>query len=327
MVSADEPDTRKLRLAPEESIANAALATLAFGAQALERERGAAVSGGVEPIHQLRVASRRLRAAIEMFSGSLYAAQAGLLRRDLTWLAQIAGKVRESDVIGDTIRARAPKLEPKLAALLAPLYSELEVSRRLALAELGEALSSPRCAATLARLRKPRIRVAMSSAALGPAAATILATMTRAMSRAGAPLAVSSIPEAVHRLRVRVKRMRYALEMLAALGGKRNRKALVRLEAMQDRLGSFNDAIVAIRWLIAYASAEGAPPEAVLAAGAMAESLRRRERKLARRAMKAWRKFESGEIMRAAIDETRRHGHGAHHANTTSAETATETTK
>ncbi|MFZ0659948.1 MAG: hypothetical protein WAM05_14585, partial [Candidatus Binataceae bacterium] len=71
---------------------------------------------------------------------------------------------------------------------------------------------------------------------------------------------------------------------------------------------------IAIAWLIAYASAEGAPAEAVLAAGAMAESLRRRERKLARRCVKAWHKFERGETMKDAIEETRRHGHSSHHA-------------
>lgn len=308
-----QPGSRKLLLAPDESLGAAATTALAFGADSLERGRAAAVAGESEPIHQLRVASRRLRAAIEMFSGVVHAGQAALLRRDLPWLAQSAGKVRECDVIGDTIRARAPKLEPKLAAMLPPLYSELEVSRTLALAELGEVLESPRYNTTMARLQKPRIRIS-ASAAFGPAAAGILARMARAMSRAGAPLTESSMPDAVHRLRVRVKRTRYTLEMLAALGGKRHRKARARLEELQDLLGSFNDTIIAIAWLIAYASAEGAPAEAVLAAGAMAESLRRRERKLARRCVKAWHKFERGEIMKDAVEETRRHGHSPHHA-------------
>jgi CHAD domain-containing protein len=323
-VEADvQPESRKLRLAPEESLGAAATSALAFGADTLERGRAAAVAGEIEPIHQLRVASRRLRAAIEMFSGVIHAGQAALLRRDLPWLAQSAGKVRECDVIGDTIRARAPKLEPKLAAMLPPLYSELEVSRTLALAALGEVLESARFNTTMARLQKPRIRIS-ASAALGTAAAGILARMARAMSRAGAPLTESSMPEAVHRLRVRVKRTRYTLEMLATLGGKRHRKALARLEELQDLLGSFNDTIIAIAWLIAYASAEGAPAEAVLAAGAMAESLRRRERKLARRCVKAWHKFERGETMKDAIEETRHHGHSAHHANANLEKTESE---
>ncbi|MHB8382462.1 MAG: CHAD domain-containing protein [Candidatus Binataceae bacterium] len=314
MEAAAQPDSRKLRLSPEDSLAAVATAALGFGADTLERERVPAAAGEAEPIHQLRVAARRLRAAVEMFSSVMHAGQAALLHRDLPWLAQTAGKVRECDVISDTIRARAPKLEPKLAAMLPPLYSELGVSRTLALGELSEALESPRYIATLARLRKPRIRIAASTIALGPSAAEILARMMRATSRAGAPLMESSMPEAVHRLRVRIKRTRYTLEMLAALGGKRHRKALARLEDLQDLLGSFNDTIVAIAWLIAYASAEGAPAKAVLAAGAMAESLRRRERKLARQCDKAWRKFDRCEIMKDAIDETRRHGRSAHHA-------------
>lgn len=322
-----QSESRKLRLSPEDNLAVSAISALAFGADTLERECAAAVAGEIEPIHQLRVASRRLRAAIEMFSGVLHAGQVALLRRDLPWLAQTGGKVRECDVIGDTIRARAPKLEPKLAAMLPPLYSELDVSRRLALAELGDVLVSPRYAATIARLRKPRVKVAATATLLGPASAAILARMTSAMSRAGAPLSVTSMPDAVHRLRVRVKRTRYTLEMLSALGGKRHRKALTPLEELQDLLGSFNDTIVAIAWLIAYARAEGAPVNAVLAAGAMAESLRRRERKLGRRCVKAWSKFERSEIMKDAIDETRRRGHWAHHDKPNLAKTSTESAK
>ena len=327
MEAAAQPDSQKLRLVPEDSLGAAAQAALALGADSLERERAAAAAGEVEPIHQMRVASRRLRAAIEMFSGVIHAGQAALLRRDLPWLALSAGKVRECDVIGGAIRARAPKLTPKLAAMLPPLYSELEVSRRLALVELSAVLESPRYAATLARLRKPRLRIAPSSAPLGPAAGAIVARMARATSRAGAQLTETSIPETVHRLRVRVKRARYALEMLAAMGGKRHRKALIRLEALQELLGSFNDTIVAIAWLIAYANAEGAPAEAVLAAGAMAESLRRRERKLGRRCVKAWRKFARNGIMKDAIDETRRRGHAKRRGNSNSATPPTESAK
>jgi CHAD domain-containing protein len=323
--TSDEPIPRKLRLAPQESLSAAVIAAFAYGAGSLERERAASIAGEPEPIHQLRVASRRLRAAAEMFSSALHASQMSLLERDLSWVAQIAGKVRECDVIAATIRARAPKLEPRLAAMLPPLYSELEVSRRLALAQLAGALDSRRYSALIARLHKPRIRIATARQPLGPAAGAMLARMTGAMVRAAAKLTGVSDAKTVHRLRVRVKRMRYALEMLAAIGGKRSRKALARLEDLQDLLGVFNDTIVAIGWLIAYASAEGAPTEAVLAAGAMAESLRRRERKLARRCVKAWRKFDRAGIMKDAIAEIRRHGRAIPQAQSRELTSATET--
>jgi CHAD domain-containing protein len=326
--AAAEPESRRLRLVPEASLAAAARAALAFGADSLERERAAAAAGEAEPIHQIRVASRRLRAAIDMFSGVIHAGQAALLRCDLTWLAQSAGKVRECDVIGGAIHARAPKLAPKLAAMLPPLYSELEGSRRLALAELGAVFESPRYAATLARLRKPRLRIVASTVALGPATAAIIARMARATAHAGSQLKETSMPETVHRLRVRVKRTRYALEMLAAMGGKRHRKALIRLEELQELLGSFNDTIVTIAWLIAYASAEGAPAEAVLAAGAMAESMRRRERKLWRRCVKAWRKFDRSAVMKNAIEERRRRlGHAQRHEKSDPTMPPTDATK
>src|SRR5229473_2800371 len=48
---------------------------IAFGVESMTLNQAAAESGEPEPLHQLRVASRRLRASIELFSGVIYAGQ------------------------------------------------------------------------------------------------------------------------------------------------------------------------------------------------------------------------------------------------------------
>jgi CHAD domain-containing protein len=307
--SAATPKPRKFVLAPADTLAAGAGAAIVAGCDALEREALAAGAGEIEPIHQLRVATRRLRAALDLFSRVINANQRRLLHRDLAWIAQTAGAVRECDIMVETIHTRARKLDDPLVSALATLYGALEERRRDALRALAELLGSGRFHATTARLRNPRINRRGTDAPLGPAAAGLLQPIVRSIRRAGAMLGDDAPPEVVHRLRVRIKRMRYELEMLSSLGGKRQRKALKRLEAMQDLLGTYNDVCVTIVWLVAYPNVAGAAPEAVLAAGAMAQSLAGRKQKLARRCIAAWRKFERSGIISEVIAEIRRAGH------------------
>jgi CHAD domain-containing protein len=271
----------------------------------------AASAGEIEPIHQLRVATRRLRAALDLFARVINGTQQRILRRDLPWIAQVAGAVRECDIMTEAIRARAPKLDRALAASLGSVYDAIETRRRDALAALAQLLGSKRYRSMIAQLHAPRINRSGSDALLGPAAAVLLQPIVRSIRRAGTRLGDDAPAEVVHHLRVRIKRFRYELEMLSALAGKRHRKALKRLEAMQDLLGSYNDVTVTIAWLIAYPKIEGAPSDAVLAAGAMAQSLTRRGQKLAQRCIKAWRKFERSEIISEVVAEIRSSGREA----------------
>jgi CHAD domain-containing protein len=305
------PQLRKIVLAPADTLATSAAKAITLGCAALEREEPAAAIGEIEPIHQLRVATRRLRAALDLFARVINGTQQRILRPDLPWMAQVAGAVRECDIMTEAIRARAPKLEPALAGALGSVYEALEARRRDALAALTQMLGSKRYRKMISQLHSPRINRRGSDALLGRTAAILLQPIVRSIRRAGTRLGNDAPPEVVHHLRVRIKRFRYELEMLNAMAGKRHRKALKRLEAMQDLLGSYNDVTVTIAWLIAYPKIEGAPPDAVLAAGAMAQSLTRRERKLAQRCIKAWRKFERSEIISEVVAEIRSSGRDA----------------
>jgi len=86
--------------------------------------------------------------------------------------------------------------------------------------------------------------------------------------------------EAIHRPRVRVKKFRYALEPLRAVGSKPARRMLRRLERLQERVGMYHDAATAAAWLRGWAAEpHGAPPAAMMAAGAIIRSLERRRRR------------------------------------------------
>src|SRR5207248_604105 len=81
-------------------------------------------------------------------------------------------------------------------------------------------------------------------------------------------------------LRVRTKRLRYALETLRSLGDRSTRELLGRLEGLQDTLGKGQDAVTAIDWLRELAATRGVPASALPPAGALIQALARRVQKL-----------------------------------------------
>jgi CHAD domain-containing protein len=310
VAEASLPDAppRRLTLYPGETVADAARKAIAFGVESMTLHQVAAEGGDAEPLHQLRVASRRLRASIELFSGVIYAGQLKIYRRDVPWIAGQAGAVRECDVTSALLKDRAAKIDPALAESIAPLFEALEARRKSEHAVLYEMLASKRFRGLVAKMSRPAIKKIGGARTLGAAAAQLLRLIARSSMRFGGTLDGDAPAVTFHKLRVRIKRLRYALEMLKPLGGKRQKKTLARLEELQETLGLYHDAVVASAWLRRYAETSGAPPKTVLSAGALIQLLAAREAKLRRRCIKAWRRFERSDAMRDTLEEIRSAG-------------------
>ncbi len=85
----------------------------------------------------------------------------------------------------------------------------------------------------------------MLDAPLPEFAAPLLDKRWRKLRQGGDGIAERSL-EALHELRLEAKRLRYAAELFAPLwGGKAARRFLKRLSALQEALGTVNDAAVA----------------------------------------------------------------------------------
>src|SRR5439155_10551611 len=235
----------------------------------------------LEPVHQLRVATRRLRAALRLFAPLLPARFATAAHRDLAWLARAIGAVRDLDVLSELVRKQAARLESELRRASGPLGVALHEQRAQALAALGTTLDSRRGRRLLERLaafadsRAPAGR----GARLGDVAPDLLRPHVRAVVRAGRRLGPEAEAAELHRLRVRTKRLRYALETLRSLGDRSTRELLGLLEGLQDTLGKGQDAVTAIAWLREVAATRGRPASALLPAWPLIQALARRVQK------------------------------------------------
>src|SRR5438034_10108173 len=81
------PQRVGLVLSPDDGAAVAARVVVRFHLRAFVRVEPAARAGEVEPVHQLRVATRRLRAALRLFAPLLPTRLAAPAHRELDWLA------------------------------------------------------------------------------------------------------------------------------------------------------------------------------------------------------------------------------------------------
>ena len=281
----------------------------------LAHESGTRLGEDPEELHRMRVATRRLRAVLGNFLPAL-PIRASRFRAELGWLGQVLGAVRDLDVGIGQLRGGADEgIGGEEVAALDALIHVLESRRSDARAVLLEALDSRRYdrlvdgfAAFLAH--GPLRRSAASTAPAAGSVPGIAIERYRKVRKQGRRLDSSSGPGEFHVLRIRCKRLRYALEPVAELYGKPARVMNRRLIALQDALGSHQDAVVASQRLRSLAIDEGhdLPPATVFAMGELtarytdrAERLRSEFPPLFRKLAGPWKELRR--VMEAAASE------------------------
>ena len=226
----------------------AALGQVSANAELLRRVRRP------EALHQLRVGQRRLRAALSVFK-PLLGQDAAPVVAELKWLAHETDAARDLDVfIRDVFHPAALETpDPDLA----PLGLRLLAARSGAYRRAMAAIDSPRYAALMFealawietgawRSDPDPVRTWRRQRPVADFAAEALQRLNRRIRRGGRRLDRLDAAGR-HRLRIRVKRLRYAAEFFAGLFDhpRRERRFLKSLEQVQDRFGALNDLAVA----------------------------------------------------------------------------------
>jgi CHAD domain-containing protein len=226
-----------------------------------------------EEIHQARVASRRLRAALRVFEDAL-PESIRTLSPELKWIAGLLGGVRDLDVQVRRLQKTAAELQ--IAQDVVPYGSWLEALRERALAELDDATrSSPRYAELLQALENLTIPAPTEADQL-PAeefAPAQLKNTARKLRKQVRRIDQTVPDTVVHKARIRAKRLRYAVEFFEPIYGKRARPVIRATTEVQDLLGDHQDGVVNtghIRDAIATAAA-GWPAETSLALGQLVQ--------------------------------------------------------
>ncbi len=280
-----EPDLGPTRVDADDTALAASMAV--FRAQFLKwrrHEPGTRLGDDPEELHDMRVALRRLRAAIQLFEPFL--PDAVLEWRDeLRWVAALLGEVRDLDVQLEQLDAWRHDTEDRTGAF-DELAARLTRRRGIARTRMLEGLDAPRYQRLVADftdvLTSP---VSGYGAAEAPVLLVAPAVITRRFTRVIKPgnrLRRSSPAADYHRVRIRAKALRYAIEFHRELYGRPAERFLRRLVALQEILGLHQDADVAVEWLTSEALRTDEPvsPGTAFVIGRLVERYERQAERL-----------------------------------------------
>lgn len=236
--------------------AHAALVAIGrnISAQWFGNDAGVRDSASGEFIHQMRVAQRRLRTAMRIFSRWRDETWTTRIEPELKWLGGLLGDARDRDVFVDTTlpALAAADVEP---GRWGAIRDEANAQRLASRARLREALASPRYALAALAWLQWLDSLARRAHAIGEEGHSLHRHAKKRVRRYYEKLAstqkLTAIDEASrHRARINAKYLRYTIEFFATLTSRRTRVDVVRRVArLQGVLGDGNDAAVALRYL------------------------------------------------------------------------------
>jgi CHAD domain-containing protein len=286
MVQVPAPPSRHLALA--QPPADAVRATLVDAFGALVQHTAELRRGSMDPevIHDARVAARRFRSHAVSLSSVLDVDAIASELDELGRLARALGTVRDLDVLLDDLRAEAGELPEALRPAVASILAGFADGRTVAMAELLRRLQSPDDVRLLVSLGSIAAAPPLREPEHDPEPAVVMTSVWKALSRRARRATSAPTDDALHALRIRAKRARYAAEALEPFVGRRAARFARAAARLQDVLGRHQDAVIAIDKLAVVAARS---PDLGFAAGWMSSS-RARVRAETRAAWpEAWR--------------------------------------
>jgi len=222
-----------------------------------------------EGLHQVRIASRRVRAVLDLVDPDLYG---GFRKheRHLRRLTRALGLTRELDVHAaalESLQALLP--DPLRTAAVEHLLETLDRRRRQARATMARNLDKLSLKDLDRLLEPPEFTAPVVVSDLPQAVWTCLEPWIRAVEDPLPPLLHQEDAAGLHELRTRVKRLRYTLEILEPAFPRPLGDRLQPLKALQTALGQHHDhaLLEALLWRIHAALSARQRP--VLAAGVL----------------------------------------------------------
>ena len=228
----------------------------------LQHEAGSIDGSDIEELHDMRVAVRRMRAAVQLFRPYLPKQHAAYLRKDLRRLGRALGPARDCDVMLANLAAYRATLPADGRDALDPLAQRWQKRRARACKAMLKYLESNRY-----HVLKQRVGAFLASDSPHEPLSAKQNGQSAPSSRKGEPRVAAETPrlickryekllrygpslhgasiETLHAVRIDCKRLRYALEFLREALAPQAEAAIEEIKHAQDHLGAMNDAYVA----------------------------------------------------------------------------------
>jgi len=279
----------------------------------LENESGTIEGVDPEKLHDMRVATRRMRAAYGVF-GRWLSDDLNAFSQELKWIGGVLGRVRDLDVQIAHQRewARILGNEEALEAWFAMMAATREESRM----QLVSDLRSERYASLVRNMGDALIGAAPihDAPSVLEAAPPLIRKRWRKLKSAMAAVDDASPDQLLHQARILAKRFRYSVEFVTPVYGPLAKDVSTATAKLQDVLGLHQDCAVAKQMAMERLAAAGTnlPPNACFELGRLvshADAVKSEQRKLAGPAFDAIRRgpwsLLKGELVASATEALR----------------------
>lgn len=195
-----------------------------------------------DSVHRMRVACRRLRAALKTFQSLLDAEATDFLREELAWLATELGQVRDTEVQREFLADRITDA-PARDFVVESLDQRLRAAYSSALAALRSDRHDFLIEDLILLVSEPPV-TALAFESAGPVLKACARTPWKRLRRSVNQ--VDGSPTSWHRVRLKAKQARYAVEAIAPILGVDYAQLGTSLAWVTDTLGSRQDAHVSV---------------------------------------------------------------------------------
>ena len=245
----------KTGISPDDPMSEAGRKVLLYHfAEMLAHEQGTRLGQDIEELHDMRVATRRMRAAFEVFGDAF---EPKILKTHLKGLkatGRALGQVRDLDVFMEKAQHYLDGLPEGERSGLDPLLHVWQEEREQARTEMNIYLVSD--AYQEFKLKFNRFLHTPGDGALAVPQdhptpylvreiAPVLIYNRLAAVRAYASILVHASIEQMHALRIEYKKLRYTVEYFREVLGEESKAVINDIKKLQDHLGDLNDADVA----------------------------------------------------------------------------------
>jgi len=278
----------------------------------LEHEDGSRSGEDIENVHQMRVATRRMRSALRLFEPYYKQKTVRPFTDSLRTLARRLGDVRDLDVLIEDVQKVQGKVSEDGQAALQTIIDHFDAKRQKARAKLVKYLDSGAYRRfvddfTAFLTKRGAGAVSVDESSITPyqmrhAVPALLQdylgmvraydTVIPAVSRTDETLELPDMAT-LHQLRIEFKRLRYALYFFREVLGASGKAFIDEIKTMQDLLGRLNDTYVAEEHLNDFV-AEGLDESLIEAY--LNELMAEREA-LENSLPSAWRRFNTRNVM------------------------------
>ncbi len=257
-------------------------------AQMVLHDPGTRLGRDNEALHQMRVATRRMRAIFRAVRSFLEPEWTKRIREEIGWIGSLLGEVRDWDVLLESLEQDYSSLDLPEKQSFTPILRSFHDERSASRARLLAGLRSDRYVDLLNVLERSLTQLPFQQD--HPTMVDLAKQSFSKLEQYVESTQCGFPRQELHRIRILVKRARYTVELTAPFLGKKAKRFLRHAKSLQEVLGQHQDALVVESRLLSDPTMARSPGVAFVR-GILVERYRNRQHAAYRKVPRLWEKL------------------------------------